>query len=101
MEKKDIESVRTRIHERCRLYMPEITEDELVAHIEDDDFFLVYGNPVLIRAKDGRYDCVLMSIGYYNRRKRLYEEQKEKLSATIAHTVPAEKDPGGKHETEK
>ena len=62
----------------------------------DDDFSLVYGNPVLIRSKDGKYDCVLMSIEYYNRRKRLYEEQKEKLSATIAHTVPAEKDPGGK-----
>ena len=83
MEKKDNER---------RLYMPEISEDELVAHIEDDDFLLVYGNPVLIRGKDGKHDCVLMSIEYYERRKRLYEEQKEKLSAMIADTASAEKD---------
>ena len=79
-------------NERRRLYMPEITEEELVAHIEDDDFLLVYGNPVLIRSKDGKHDCVLMSIEYYERRKRLYEEQKEKLSAMIADTASAEKD---------
>ena len=79
-------------NERRCLYMPEITEEELVAHIEDDDFLLVYGNPVLIRSKDGKHDCVLMSIEYYERRKRLYEEQKEKLSAMIADMASAKKD---------
>ena len=49
------------------LNMPEITEDELVAHIEDDNFLNLYGNPVIIRGKDGHPDCVLMSIEYYER----------------------------------
>ena len=69
--------------EHRRLDMPEITEDELVAHIEDDDFLLVYGNPILIRSKDGRHDCVLMSIEYYERQQRMIEQ----ISAMTAETV--------------
>lgn len=57
-----------------KLYMPEISEDELIAHIEDDDFVKVYGNPILIRSKDGNHDCVLMTIEYYERQIRLLEE---------------------------
>lgn len=49
------------------LNMPEITEEELVEHIEDDNFLNVYGNPVIIRGKDDHPDCVLMSIEYYER----------------------------------
>lgn len=32
---------------------PEITQQEFNNHIEDDDFFLVYGNPVVIREDSG------------------------------------------------
>ena len=32
---------------------PEITQQEFCDHIEDDDFFLVYGNPVVIREDSG------------------------------------------------
>lgn len=57
-----------------KLYMPEISEEELVAHIEDEDFIKVYGNPILIRSKDGKHDCVIMTIEYYERWiKRLKE----------------------------
>ena len=60
--------------DRRQLNMPEITEDELAAHIEDYDFLLVYGNPILIRSKDGRHDCVLMSIEYYERQQKMIEQ---------------------------
>lgn len=71
-------------YERRHLYMPEITEDELVAHIEDDDFLLVYGNPVLIRSKDGQHDCVLMSVEYYERQLRLIGQ----ISSMMGESVP-------------
>ena len=32
---------------------PEITQQEFCDHIEDDDFFLTYGNPVIIKADSG------------------------------------------------
>lgn len=32
---------------------PEITQREFCDHVEDDDFFLVYGNPVVIIADSG------------------------------------------------
>ena len=32
---------------------PEITQQEFCDHIEDDDFFLIYGNPVVIREDSG------------------------------------------------
>ena len=32
---------------------PEITQQEFFDHIEEDDFFLVYGNPVVIRSDSG------------------------------------------------
>lgn len=32
---------------------PEITQQDFCNHIDDDDFFLVYGNPVVIRADSG------------------------------------------------
>lgn len=51
----------------------EITAEELVEHIEDDDFFRVYGNPVRIIAGDNR-DCILISIELY---ERLFGKEKE------------------------
>ena len=39
--------------------MSEITQAELIAHIEDENFLRVYGNPVWIRSNDGTHDCVL------------------------------------------
>ena len=32
---------------------PEITQREFCDHVDDDDFFLVYGNPVVIIADNG------------------------------------------------
>lgn len=70
-----------------RLYMPEISEDELVAHIEDDDFLEVYGNPVIIRSKDGNHDCVLMSMKYYERIQKELEQMEKTIAELVAlHT---------------
>ncbi len=43
-----------------------ISQQELCNHIEDDDFFLRYGNPVAIRTDDGK-TLLLMAIEYYER----------------------------------
>lgn len=61
--------------------MPEITQDELIAHIEDENFLRVYGNPVLVRSNDGAHDCVLMSVEYYERMERKLKEMKERICA--------------------
>ena len=69
------------------LNMPEISEDELIAHIEDNDFLEVYGNPVIIRGKNGHPDCVLMSYKYYERkikeRQQLECEMEKIYQSTI------------------
>lgn len=61
--------------------MPEITQDELIAHVEDENFLRVYGNPVRVRSKNGTHDCVLMSIEYYERMERQLKEMKERIRA--------------------
>lgn len=61
-----------------RLFMPEISEEEFLEHIEDDEFFKVYGNPVIIRSKDGKHDCVFVSIEYYERIQRLRQKLEKK-----------------------
>ena len=33
--------------------LPEISQQEFCDHIEDEDFFLTYGNPVVIRSDSG------------------------------------------------
>lgn len=66
-----------------KLYMPEISEEEFVAHVEDEDFFKVYGNPVLIRSKDGKHDCVAMSPEYNERivkRIKKFKDDIQKMS---------------------
>lgn len=52
------------------LNMPEITQRELIAHIEDENFLRVYGNPALIRSDDGKCDCVLISVEYFERMEK-------------------------------
>lgn len=44
----------------------EITQQEFCSHIEEDDFFYKYGNPVAIQAEDGSI-MVCMAIEYYER----------------------------------
>lgn len=65
------------------LNMPEISEDELIAHIEDDDFLEVYGNPVIIRGKDGHKDCVLMSIKYFERMQNELARMEDQIAGMI------------------
>ena len=65
------------------LMMPEITEDELVAHIEDPDFLLVYGNPVIVRSKDGNHDCVVCSIRYFERMQRKLQIAEQRIQKIL------------------
>ncbi len=46
--------------------LPSMTQKEFVEHIEDNDFFRKYRNPVIIRAVSGD-DCVAMSVQLYDR----------------------------------
>lgn len=46
--------------------MMEITTQEMIKHIEDDNFFKVYGNPVKIITNKNRI-CVLMSFELYEK----------------------------------
>ena len=48
------------------LRMPELTEEEFVAHMQEEDFCLRYGNPVYIRRKDGG-GLICMSYKMYER----------------------------------
>ena len=48
------------------MYLPNMTQEEFVEHIEDKDFFRKYGNPVIIRTGSGD-DCVAMSAQLYDR----------------------------------
>ena len=59
------------------LNLPEISQNEFLTHIEDDDFFRVYGNPVMVNCDDGG-QIVCMAIEYYDRKKKLIDEMKEK-----------------------
>ena len=48
------------------MMMPIITEKEFCEHIEDDDFPILYGNPVFIYTNDGRL-LVCMTFKLYER----------------------------------
>ena len=48
------------------MYFPSMTQEEFVEHVEDNDFFRKYGNPVIIRA-ESEDDCVAMSAQLYDR----------------------------------
>jgi len=42
------------MNENKTLPLREMTQQEFCDHIEDDDFFLVYGNPVVVNGDDGQ-----------------------------------------------
>lgn len=52
------------INELKRPRINMITQQDLCEHIEDDDFFLRYGNPVAIQGEDGNI-LVCMAMEYY------------------------------------
>lgn len=62
-------------------WLPMITVEELQDHIEDDNFYRVYGNPVVVM-RDNRPDCVVVSIEYaikwFDGFKEALEEAKKK-----------------------
>ena len=62
------------------LRMPELTEEEFVAHMQEDDFCLRYGNPVYIRRKDGG-GLICMSYKMYERIQEEIDELQSKLTA--------------------
>ena len=49
--------------------LPTVSEQELLDHVEDEDFFTRYGNPVLVQSKDGS-EVVFMSFELYERTMR-------------------------------
>lgn len=48
------------------MYLPNMTQEEFVEHVEDENLFRKYGNPVIIRTESGD-DCVAMSAQLYDR----------------------------------
>ena len=68
-ENQQLVEARTREDIRQMLmktYLPTMTQEEFIEHIEDEDFFREYGNPVIIRTESGD-DCVTMSVQLYDR----------------------------------
>ena len=65
------------------MMMPEITEDELIAHVEDLDFLLVYGNPLIVRSKDGNQDCVVCSAKYFERMQRKLRVAEQRIQKIL------------------
>ena len=44
-------------------WLPAISAEEFAEHIEEDDFFLKYGNPARIFTKDGHeYLCIAIEL---------------------------------------
>ena len=61
--------------------MIEISEKEVLQHIDDEDFFVQYGNPVLVRPSDKRGSYVIMSIQYYERLTRPLQQKEEGIDS--------------------
>ena len=59
--------------------LPRITEDEFVAHLDDNSFFEEYGNPVVIQSKE-HGELVCMSYAYHERMYREIEAAQEAAS---------------------
>lgn len=72
------------MRDECHLTLPHISVDELIAHIEDDDFFLVYGNPVVV-LNHGKPDCVVMSIKYSERMDAIIEKAERMVKEYADH----------------
>lgn len=69
----------------CVSDLPAITEQELCDHVEDDDFFEKYGNPVLVQSKNGG-KIVFMSFELYEHQMRAAgkDDELEKVKDEIA-----------------
>ena len=59
--------------------LPRITEDEFVAHLDDNSFFEEYGNPVVIQSKE-HGELVCMSYAYHERMHKEIETTREAVS---------------------
>lgn len=84
------DSVMERYDARCAIHeshgLPRITEEEFVAHLEEDSFFCEYGNPVVIQSKE-HGELICMSYAYYERLQRELEAARAAVSAT---SIPEE-----------
>ena len=72
--------------------LPRITEDDFVAHLDDDNFFEEYGNPVVIQSKE-HGELVCMSYAYHERMHKEIEAAREavsKASMPIDQTRPTD-----------
>lgn len=69
------------------LQLPVISVKELQDHIEDDNFFRVYGNPVVIKC-DGYPDCVVMSIEHMERLRKTIDEAEKAINAMAVMMCP-------------
>lgn len=65
--------------------LPRITEDDFVAHLDDDDFFEAYGNPVVIQSKV-HGELVCMSYAYHERMHREIEAAQEAVTKASVPT---------------
>lgn len=65
--------------------LPRITEDEFVAHLDDDNFFDAYGNPVVIQSKE-HGELVCMSYAYHERMQSEIEAAQEDVSKASMST---------------
>ena len=68
--------------------LPRITEDEFVAHLDDDNFFEEYGNPVVILSKE-HGELVCMSYAYHERMHKEIEAAREAASEA---SMPADQE---------
>ena len=74
--------------------LPRITEDDFVAHLDDDNFFEEYGNPVVIQSKE-HGELVCMSYAYHEWMHREIEAAQEavsKESMPIDQTRPTDQE---------
>lgn len=73
------------VDDMCVSDLPVITEQELCDHVEDDDFFEKYGNPVLVQSKNSG-KVVFMSFELYERQMRQAgkTDELEKVKNAIA-----------------
>ena len=73
-----------------KLQYLEITQQEFCDHIEDDDFFLTYGNPVVIRADSGA-KLLCIAFPMYERIMRIVGQGEEIEEIKKACAVPDNK----------
>lgn len=80
------------LNENKTLPLREMSQKEFCDHIEDDDFFLVYGNPVVVRGDDGKKlvcmawpmaDCILRMTGRGDEADEVIRKAKEMQESDI------------------